>query len=321
MTRPPISGLLPIFNGHDWVAKNLPIILESLGPLDELVVVDDGSTDETSQLILDFADSDSRITLHKLAHNGLVHSLNAGLKLARNPWVARYDIDDLYPSDRLTHQIALTQNNENVGVIFSDYNIWKNGECFRGRIPSPLFHLQSKISLVNSQRTAHPVALINREFAQLAGGYLENEFPAEDLGLWIRIAKVSQIITSEHVGLEYNRRSDSISNSMRELVLKKKSSLVKTIHFSNSEIHSLIHNFDELISSYDGYPLAEVRKYLFCYDYLTWLGITDDSNVLQMEKKIVKKLRQAQMSAILSFDTVRFGSQSFRRKFERLLER
>jgi len=213
--------------------------MESLAPLDELVVVDDGSTDETSQLILEFADSDSRITLHKLAHHGLVHSLNAGLKLARNPWVARYDIDDLYPSDRLSHQIALTQNNENVGVIFSDYNIWKNGECFRGRIPSPLFHLQSKISLVNSQRTAHP----------------------------------------------------------------------------------LIHNFDELISSYDGYPLAEVRKYLFCYDYLTWLGNTHDSNVLQMEKKIVKKLRQAQMSAILSFDTVRFGSQSFRRKFERLLER
>lgn len=321
MKRQPISGLLPVHNGSEWIARNLPAILDSLHNLDEIIIVDDGSTDETSELISEFARLDSRIIFHRTSHYGIVHSLNLGLKLANNAWVARYDIDDLYPSDRLTHQVTLAQSSNNVGVVFSDYNIWKIGEKFRGRIPSPLFHLQSKISLVNSQRTAHPSALINRDVAKLVGGYREEEFPAEDLGLWIRIAEVSQILTAEQVGLEYNRRSNSISNSMRGKVLEKKFCLVQNINFSKSEIYSLIHNLEVLIAAYDNYSLANVRKFLFCYDYLSWLELTKDETVLQNQKSIARKLRFAMMKATFSLDTLRFGSEALQRKFERLLER
>lgn len=321
ITRQPVSGLLPIYNGGAWIPKSLPIILASLELHDELIVVDDGSTDETAELISAFARGDSRISLYKSSHRGIVHSLNLGLKLAKNNWVARYDIDDRYPFDRLTHQIALVQSSQNVGVVFSDYNIWKNGECFRGRIPSPLFHLQSKMSLVNSQRTAHPSALINRECAQLVGGYLEEEFPAEDLGLWIRMSEVSLIRTVEEIGLEYNRRSSSISNSMRESALKKKSSLVRNIHFSRSEINSLTHDLDELIGAYDEYSLAEIRKFLFCYDYLTWLDSSHDKEVSQIQKLVAGKLKKSMVSAFFSRETVRFGAESFQRKIERMLQR
>ena len=317
----PISGLLPIHNGSQWINKSLPTILNSLGTLDELVVIDDGSTDKTFETISEFVKKDARIVIHRFAHSGLVSSLNMGLKLAKNNWIARFDIDDLYPSDRLVNQRSLILKNENVGAIFSDYNIWKQGEYFRGRIPSPIFALQTKLSLVNSQRTAHPSALLNRELVNEVGGYLQEEFPTEDLGLWSRLTKVSQLITSEHVGLEYNRRFGSISNSMRAVIMTRKAHLIQGINFSKAEIELLIQNVNELLSAYDSYPLEDVRKFLFSHDYLTFLSVTRDSSLVKARRGLAQRLKKSELTAVLSPATIKFGAQSLQRKFERVLER
>ena len=321
MIPPAISGLLPIHNGSQWIQKSLPTILNSLSALDELVVIDDGSTDNTFETISKFAKKDSRVVIHRFAHNGLVSSLNIGLKLAKNNWIARFDIDDLYPSDRLANQRSLIMKNENVGAIFSDYNIWKHGQYFRGRIPSPIFALHTKLSLVNSQRTAHPSALLNRDFVNEVGGYLQEEFPAEDLGLWVRLTKESQLITSEHVGLEYNQRLGSISNSMRAIILTRKAHLIQGINFSKAETELLIQNVDDLLSAYDSYPLEDIRKFLFSHDYLTYLTVTRNSTLLRARRGLAQKLKKFELNAVLSPATIKFGAQSLQRKFERVLER
>jgi glycosyltransferase involved in cell wall biosynthesis len=316
--RAPISGLLPIHNGERWINRNLPTILATLGSVDELVVIDDGSTDSTSEMISSFAQTDSRILLYKSDRKGLVESLNQGLKLANNDWIARYDIDDRYPRERLDVQFKVLDQ-ENIGAVFSDYNIWREGSKFRGRIPSPIYDLQTKLSLFNSQRTAHPSALINRALVLEVGGYLEQEFPAEDLGLWIRLSKISKLRSCERVCLDYNRRIGSISSQKRDLVLKKKATLTTSIKFTKREEELLTDGFDNLLNSYEVNSLKELRRFLFCYDYSTWLNFSSKPSIVARNSSVVQKLRAAKIDALCNPETLKFGAKFLQRKFDAFL--
>lgn len=317
MSRFPVSGLLPIHNGEKWIASNLPNILSSLSAQDELIVIDDGSTDSTFEAITKFAKEDSRIALHRSTHLGLVRSLNLGLNLAKNSWVARFDIDDRYTASRIDQQINLAIGDASAGVVFSDYRVWRNGTEFRGRIPSPLFPLQTKLSLVNSQRTPHPSALINRDLVISVGGYRQEEFPAEDLGLWIRLSQVSNLVSIENVGLDYNRHVNSISNSRRKQVVEKRNSLIQTIRFSQTQKKALLSDLDSLFADYSGTSFENLRKFLFGYDYLTWLKITQDLDFLRNRNLLRIKIGSKQSRTTLSADLLKFGGRLLQRRFER----
>ena len=177
-----ISGILPIKNGEHWISRNLPKILKTLSLDDELIAVDDGSSDNTYSLLSQQASKDQRIKILRTTGVGLVEALNLAINQSGNSWLARFDIDDTYPENRISKQRE--EIDSNTSVIFTDYRMRLNGRTNLGYLPSPITHLATKLSLLRSQRTAHPSALINKEKLLKVGGYLQSEFPAEDLGLW-----------------------------------------------------------------------------------------------------------------------------------------
>jgi len=98
--RPRVSGLLPIRNGEKWLDSTLKDIASILNSDDELVIVNDGSTDGTSRILNDFRANFS-IKIIETKGLGLVKALNLGLKNSINDWVARFDVDDTYLANRL----------------------------------------------------------------------------------------------------------------------------------------------------------------------------------------------------------------------------
>ena len=218
-----ISALLPVKNGSQYLEALFPVILEMLEPSDELIVVNDGSTDSTEEIIVKFQKLDSRLKSFKTSGIGLVKSLNLGVEMSKNFWIARFDADDLYPKFRLQEQRSKLE--PGVAVLFSDYKFLSASNLGLGKLYSAVFPNPTAISLVTSQRTAHPSAVINREKLLLAGGYLEEDFPAEDLGLWLRLSDYGHLISVPKVLLSYRLSRNSISSNNRKIQLAKSQEL------------------------------------------------------------------------------------------------
>jgi len=227
---------------------------------DEILIVDDGSDDQTPWMLSDISSRDSKIKVIQTNGIGLVGALNLGFRQSLGTWVARYDADDRYPANRIKRQRQLI--GDDVATIFSDYSLWLMGEQYAGFIPSPIFHEAVVISLLTSQQTAHPSALINKQFFNLANGYLESDYPAEDLGLWIRLSKFGKLISVPEELLYYSLSPQGISSTNRELIQ------AKTLNFRKILIGQLLDNFDFsklgiIHKKYDGISHGIERKILF----------------------------------------------------------
>jgi len=242
-----ISGVLPIKNGEKWIPKTLPQILNCLDSRDELVIIDDGSTDKTLKLISDFADIDQRIKVVNMQGRGLVEALNEGINQSSNNWIARFDIDDSYPQDRIQKQRS--EFDEVVAAIFTDYRIKLNGKYNLGFIASPMTDSATRLSLLRSQRTAHPSALFNRDKFLSAGGYVASEYPAEDLGLWVRMSNYGTLISVDTEGLQYNFRQGSISRTNRDRIISKKQRIIDS-HIESLDLNSILEKLEDTFQEY-----------------------------------------------------------------------
>ena len=220
-----ISHLLPVRNGSQFLQSVIPQIVANFSLGDQIIVIDDGSTDETPKLLQNFKTEFKGLEIVRTKGVGLVAALNLGFDVAECSWVARYDVDDDYEAHRI--EIQKSQIKKNTVGIFSDYDFRINKKVYAGRMVSPVLPQMTKLSLFASQQTAHPVALLNKSAVQEAGGYNREDFPAEDLGLWFRLAKLGDLISVPETLLHYNLNSKGISASNRNLMKSKASEVVK----------------------------------------------------------------------------------------------
>ena len=106
MKNPQVSILLPVYNAAQYILKAVDSILQQSLTDFELILIDDGSSDGTEQLVRQLAAKDQRIHLVQRPNKGLIATLNEGLALARSPLIARMDADDIAFPERLAVQYA-----------------------------------------------------------------------------------------------------------------------------------------------------------------------------------------------------------------------
>lgn len=255
-----VSFLMSVKNGSRYVRHACSQLLALTSPLDEVIIIDDGSTDNTYQLILEHGKSLRNLNVIKSKSIGLANALNLGIANSNRNYIARIDVDDSYDPKRI--ELQTTALNPNASVIFSDYSIYLNGTHYIGSIPNGINHIGNLLSLINSQQTAHPVALISKKAFEEAGGYTQSEFPAEDLGLWYRLSKVGEIIGVPHNLLKYNFRRESVSASNYGLI----KDITKELGYSYfSKINGNQFNHDMLQMTLDIYQNtnnAWLRKFM-----------------------------------------------------------
>lgn len=210
--QPRISVLLPVRDLEEHIENALHDLRAACGARDEILVIDDGSSDSTPAILTRIAKSEPRLRVVTTGGVGLVGALNLGLREAQHDWVARADGDDRYPIDRLTAQRQAIK--PGVVLVTGDYEIWGDGQ-FLGRIPCALTSAAVKLSLMNPQRIPHPGVLIHRPSVLKVGGYREEEFPTEDLGLWIRLSLAGEWVGVPERVLMWHLRKESISGQSR----------------------------------------------------------------------------------------------------------
>ena len=223
---PRITGLVPIRNGYKYLPDFRANLDQILGLNDELLVIDDRSEDGTLDFLKSWANDDARIKVLQNSGSGLVDALNYGLVSASNSWIARFDVDDRYASNRFL--IQRDRLHESLEAIFSDYQFFSNTELDLGRVFTAVLPRATALSLISGQRTAHPSVIFNKQLAIEVGGYISSDFPAEDLSLWLRLLKVGSIESVENLLLFYQISSTSVTGRNRKLAIEKRSGLINS---------------------------------------------------------------------------------------------
>lgn len=259
MTKP-ISILLPVRNGERFLPRLMPQISAMADKDDEFLIIDDGSDDATGRILHEWAREDARVRVLKGGGSGLVTGLNLGLRESTNDFVARFDVDDQYSPVRLSVQRAAM--NDNTVACFTDYDFIDSKSKEYGTIPSAVFPSAVSISLISSQRTAHPSVLFSKSAVIQAGGYRMEDFPAEDLSLWLRLSRVGDLISVPSVLLHYRINQGSISLLRRYEMQKKTQDLLGEIGILQKDIYHVLENWRSIYHEYESFPMPWQRKLL-----------------------------------------------------------
>lgn len=183
----------------------------------EFIIIDDGSNSNIRKILCDYKKSDSRISLFINQKNqGIVQSLNFGLRMANTKWVARMDADDWSCPDRLERQVEFLSRHPEIAVLGTnavwmdnDKNVYKQSVICSDDVLSTLPFYCCFI---------HPSVVLNREVVLRCGGY-PDVYAAEDYALWAKICFDAKLKTHilPYVGIRY-RRPDSSKYHGRQCI-------------------------------------------------------------------------------------------------------
>lgn len=218
---PAVSVLLPCYNA----AGTLDEALESLACQSlqdfEVVAVDDGSSDATPDILRRWAARDQRVRPLFLEHAGLVAALNAGLKAARAPLVARMDSDDRSLPRRLERQSEFLQTHPETALVSCQVAAFPAGQVRRGFelylewLNGLLSDEQIRREIFVESPLPHPSVMIRRAWLEQSGGYQEHGWP-EDYELWLRLylrgarfAKLPEVLLEWREHAQRLTRTDS----------------------------------------------------------------------------------------------------------------
>ena len=188
---PIVSIVLPAFNAAPTIARAVKSLRAQTLRDWQLIVVDDGSTDDTAATATAAAGGDHRIDVLRGPHAGIVAALNRGLAAATAPLIARMDADDESEPARLAQQVEYLHRHPTIGLVgcLVDYG----GDVTQNA--GYALHVAWINSLVSAESIAlnrfvespfaHPSVMFRRELLDRHGGYREGEFP-EDYELWLR---------------------------------------------------------------------------------------------------------------------------------------
>lgn len=199
--RPMVSVIMAVRNGGPFLAKAIASIRGQQFRDWELVIVDDGSTDDTATILQVAARSDARLRPLRQEALGLVPALNRAVTEARGEFLARMDADDLARPERLGRQVDFLRSNPRVGVLGTAVRRIGAG---RGFWQWPVDDAASRAALLFEAPCAHPTVMMRREVWDKSGGGYRPEFrAAEDIDLWERIAPYTEFANLPAPLLDY----------------------------------------------------------------------------------------------------------------------
>ena len=205
-----ISVLMSVYNGAKWVEKAIKSVLDQSYENFEFIIVDDGSTDDSFNIISKI--KDERIKIYRQNNEGLAAALNNGIRYCNSPWVARIDADDIWDEKKLEKQIIYLQEHSDVVVLGTGFDLVDSSYSLIKNY-SGLYYERfcAKNLYVFRPQPPHSSIMFKREFAEGIGAYRPDISKAEDYDLWLRLSQLGEVRCLPESLVKIVRRGDSIS--------------------------------------------------------------------------------------------------------------
>jgi hypothetical protein len=220
VTTSTLSVLMPVYNSGRYLRATLDSILQQTFRDFELLVVDDGSTDDSGRILAEVAGRDRRISLSRHeANRGITRSMNQLFPRARGTYVTRHDADDLSEPERFARLVAFLEANPAVGVVGSRV-LFIDSE---GRpldldfFPSVYAHEAIEQEMLEGRCICQGALMMRRQCVEAVGYYDESLDATEDFDLGLRLLEVTQFSCLEARLYRYRQHSESISHQRRAI--------------------------------------------------------------------------------------------------------
>jgi len=186
----------------------------------ELIVVDDGSSDSTGEIVSRYARQDNRVTYVRQANLGLPRALNNGFRLARGQFFTWTSDDNRYLPEAFAVMSRYLRNNERVGFVFA--------EMLRRRGGRLVYHAHPRPDKFWEYNKFGAAFLYRRSVAELAGEYDPNMAMVEDYDYFLRLSRCAAVHHLSQILYEYREHDDSLTSLRRpdqvralEMLLRK----------------------------------------------------------------------------------------------------
>ncbi|HEU4889271.1 MAG TPA: glycosyltransferase [Thermoanaerobaculia bacterium] len=222
MSAPRVTVLTTVYNGARYLAEAIDSILAEEFTDFEYVIVDDGSTDETPQLLERAAARDPRIRVLRLETNrGIAAATNCGLAIARGAAIARLDADDISLPGRLAREVAVLDAHPDVAMVSMNYE-WMDadgvllGRSQRDHPPAVVEYLLNFSNSIGG----HSQVMFRRSAIEAVHGYDESCRAALDYDLWTRIVRQGRIVVLPEIGMRYRVHDQNLTSRAADIQIE-----------------------------------------------------------------------------------------------------
>jgi glycosyltransferase involved in cell wall biosynthesis len=211
-TAPALSVIMSVYNGAAHLYPAVRSILDQDFADFEFLIVNDGSTDGSAEILRVSANEDARIKLIDRENKGLVASLNELINVARAPLLARMDCDDIAMPNRFLRQIAYLDQHPAIGILGSNsHDLDEDGVLIGATDNYPLTHRDALTRLADGPPLCHPSVMMRTSVVRDLGGYRAAFRHAEDYDLWLRASRHTDIANLADRLLLYRRSKAQVS--------------------------------------------------------------------------------------------------------------
>ena len=221
-----VSIIVPTYNREKTIERAVQSILRQTYGYYEIIIVDDGSTDNTEEIIKGIEDDRIRYIRYK-DNQGVSHARNVGIQAAQYDYIAFLDSDDEWLPDKLEHQMyKMMESSDDVGLVFCRMSV-----CHRERKERYIFPmmeykpeiLEGNIfrSLLLYNTIGTPAMIVRRKCLEQSGGFKETLKCLEDWELILRIAKDWEIGFVDEVLVEVHKTAGSVSTNMMGYIITR----------------------------------------------------------------------------------------------------
>jgi len=225
---PQISVILPVHNAGSFLSSAIDSVLKQTFRDFELLLIDDGSSDASRDIIARY--KDSRITALYRDHAGLVTALNEGIRRAQGTYLARMDADDISLPQRFEKQLAFLRSTGTCICGTQAVSINEQGKEM-GFYDVPLSYTAIRKYAFLHNPFIHPTVMAKKEVIQAVGGYRAKFKHTEDYDLWTRIIPQYRVGNMEERLLKYRIAQNSVTRS-HQLAMRTQASLIRLQYVS-----------------------------------------------------------------------------------------
>lgn len=203
--HPRISVIMPAYNAETYIRDAINSILTQTYSDFEFIIINDGSTDNTANIVREY--NDNRIVFIDNKNNqGLINVLNYGLSIAKGEYIARMDADDISYPQRFEKQVKFLDKHEDVGVVGSWFKAFGSRNFVEKKVKYP------KLKDMQNCPLAHPTVMLRKSFFNKYNLRYNPKYKhAEDYELWLRASKYMKLANIQEVLLDYRWSEGNIS--------------------------------------------------------------------------------------------------------------
>lgn len=223
-----VSVLLPVYNCEKFVAEAIDSILTQSFNDFELIIVNDGSTDRSAEIIRSY--TDPRIVYIENDQNaGLVRVLNSGLSMAQGVFIARMDADDISYPGRFEKQVSYLLAHPEIGVVGSAMQEINSEGRDLSSCRFPENHDLIAWALCFRNPIVHPSVMMRREILINNGGYPTELIIPEDYYLWHLLISKTKFANLPEILIKYRQHEDSVRVRLKDQHQKNRVAISQNI--------------------------------------------------------------------------------------------